>query len=38
GSHNKQNVVLAAIEGLAELKRPEEVARKRGKAVADVLA
>ena len=38
GSNNKQNVVLAAIEGLAELKRPEEVARKRGKAVADVLA
>jgi len=38
GSHNKQNVVLAAIEGLAELKRPEEIARKRGKAVADVLA
>ena len=37
-SINKQNVVLATLTGLSELKRPEEVARKRGKAVADVLA
>ena len=38
GSSNKQNVVLATIDALSQLKNPEEVARKRGKAVADVLA
>ena len=38
GSNNKQNVVLATLTGLSELKRPEEVAKKRGKAVEDVLA
>ena len=38
GSNNKQNVVLATLTGLSELKRPEEVAKKRGKAVADVQA
>lgn len=31
GSNNKQNVVLATINGLAELKTPEEVAKLRGK-------
>ena len=31
GSSNKQNVVLATIEALANLKAPEEVARLRGK-------
>ena len=31
GSNNKQNVVLATIEGLASLKTPEEVAALRGK-------
>ena len=38
GSNNKQNVVLATLSGLSELKTPEEVAKKRGKAVADVIA
>jgi small subunit ribosomal protein S5 len=38
GSNNKQNVVLAAIEGLSQLKTPEEVAAKRGKAVSDIIA
>ncbi len=33
GSHNKQNVVLATIEGLKKIKTPEEVARLRGKSV-----
>jgi small subunit ribosomal protein S5 len=30
GSNNKQNVVLATIEGLSKLKTPEEVAKLRG--------
>ena len=30
GSNNKQNVVLATIEGLRSLKTPEEVAKLRG--------
>jgi len=38
GSRNKQNVVLATINGLAQLKTPEEVAKKRGKSVDDILA
>lgn len=33
GSNNKQNVVLATITGLSQLKTPEEVARLRGKTV-----
>ncbi len=33
GSNNKQNVVLATMEGLANLCTPEEVAKKRGKSV-----
>ena len=37
GSNNKQNVVLATIEGLSQLKTPEEVARKRGKSVEEIL-
>ena len=37
GSNNKQNVVLATIEGLAALKTPEEVARLRGKSVEEIL-
>ena len=36
GSNNKQNVVLATISGLTSLKTPEEVARKRGKSVAEI--
>ncbi|MBQ8007047.1 MAG: 30S ribosomal protein S5 [Lachnospiraceae bacterium] len=38
GSNNKQNVVLATLTGLSELKRPEEVAKKRGKSVEEVQA
>ena len=38
GSRNKQNVVLATIDGLRQLKTPEEVARLRGKAVDEILA
>lgn len=37
GSKNKQNVVLATIEGLAALKTPEEVASLRGKTVEEIL-
>ena len=33
GSNNKQNVVLATIEGLKAMKTPEEVARLRGQSV-----
>ena len=38
GSNNKQNVVLATLEGLRQLKTPEEVARLRGKSVDEILA
>ena len=38
GANNKQNVVLATIEGLRALKTPEEVARKRGKSVEEIMA
>ena len=37
GSNNKQNVVLATIEGLKELKAPEKVAKLRGKSVEEIL-
>ena len=37
GSRNKQNVVLATIEALAQLRSPEEVARLRGKSVEEIL-
>ena len=37
GSNNKQNVVLATIEALRQLKSPEEVARLRGKSVEEVV-
>ena len=37
GSNNKQNVVLATIAGLKALKRPEEVARLRGKSVEEII-
>ena len=38
GSNNKQNVVLATITGLSELKTPEEVAKKRGKSLEEIMA
>ena len=38
GSNNKQNVVLATIEGLSQLKTPEEVAKNRGKSVEEVVS
>lgn len=38
GSNNKQNVVLATIEGLKQIKTPEEVARLRGKSVNELFA
>lgn len=37
GSNNKTNVVYATLQGLTSLKTPEEVARLRGKSVADIL-
>lgn len=37
GSNNKQNVVLATLEGLKQLKTPEEVARLRGKSVEEII-
>ena len=36
GSNNKQNVVLATIAGLSQLKTPEQVAKNRGKSVEDI--
>ena len=38
GSNNKQNVVMATIEGLRQMKSPEDVARNRGKSVDEILA
>jgi small subunit ribosomal protein S5 len=38
GSNNKQNVVLATIEALRQLKTPEEVARLRGKSVEEIMS
>ena len=37
GSNNKQNVVLATIEGLSNIKSPEEIARLRGKSLDEIL-
>ena len=37
GSNNKQNVVLATIEGLRGIKTPEEVARLRGKSIEEIV-
>lgn len=38
GSNNKQNVVLATIDGLTNLKTPEGVAAARGKSVEEIMA
>jgi len=37
GSRNPHNVIKATIDGLNSLKTPEEVATKRGKAVAEIV-
>lgn len=37
GSNNKQNVVLATIQGLSQLKTPEEVAKLRGISLEELL-
>ena len=37
GSNNKQNVVLATIEGLKQLRTPEQVAKLRGISVEELL-
>ena len=37
GSTNKQNVVLATLSGLQSLQTPEQVAKRRGKSVAEIL-
>ena len=36
GSNNKQNVVLATIEGLKSIESPENIARLRGKSVKEI--
>ncbi|MBR5376585.1 MAG: 30S ribosomal protein S5, partial [Lachnospiraceae bacterium] len=38
GSNNKQNVVLATIDALSQIRSPEEVARLRGKSVDQIRA
>ena len=38
GSNNKQNVVMATIAGLKGVTSPEDVARKRGKSVDEIMA
>lgn len=38
GSNNKQNVVLATIEGLRQMKTPAEVAKMRGKSLDEIMA
>ena len=37
GSNNKQNVVLATIEGLKAIKSPQEIAKLRGKSLDEIL-
>ena len=37
GSNNKQNVVLATLAGLKEIKTPDEVAQMRGRSVEEIL-
>lgn len=36
GSHNPHNLVKATIKGLQSLRNPEEIARRRGKTLADL--
>ena len=37
GSNNKTNVVLATLNGLCQMKTPDEVAKLRGKSVEEIL-
>ena len=37
GSNNKTNVVVATLEGLKAIRSPEEIAKRRGKSVEDIL-
>lgn len=37
GSNNKQNVVLATMQGLLSLQTPEQVAKKRSKSVSELV-
>lgn len=37
GSRNPHNVIKATVEGLRNLKNPDEIATKRGKAVAEIV-
>ena len=38
GSHNPHNLVRATIQGLQSLRNPEEIARRRGKKVEELLS
>ena len=38
GSNNKQNVVYATLNGLQQLRTPEQVAKLRGKSVSEIFA
>ena len=38
GSNNKQNVVLATMEALRQLKSPAQVAKLRGKSIAEIIS
>lgn len=37
GSNNKTNVVLATLEGLTAIRTPEEIAKRRGKSVEEII-
>ncbi len=37
GSHNPHNIVRATIKGLRSLRTPEEIARRRGKTVEEMV-
>jgi small subunit ribosomal protein S5 len=36
GSHNPHNLVRATLKGLESLRRPEEIAQRRGKTLEDI--
>jgi small subunit ribosomal protein S5 len=38
GSHNPHNLVKATLRGLCSVKSPEEIARRRGKALKEILS